>query len=351
MSTPQRRVQWMSSKNSSWNNKYCHRVKFNKTSLLTNKKVLRCFLKVASDTVGSQRPGDSLCRWFQATGAQYAKLLFEPIVLLGTNGTTNRPAVEDLSLVRPGTVEVETRWRDRYSGTVPWRHLYESTQSLYVTLSGKLSQIGWIWISWIFVISIFPTFSKSRNPFFSVFWSYKSEWPWKPRSTSGIASTKGTDDLGLRDFDNFFIPCILEVKESVYRSSTMLSCHVQVKLRIFIRLNHQYPRWLTQESEEDLEVSDLQAVQPLPWLISQILFIQNSMKAPTMYVASSSIIRAPSTQWIILFYFKNFVHSISLSKSITGLQISSLEDPNVSNYNQFALLLLPFQEVLFKVLE
>ena len=75
------------------------------------------------------------------------------------------------------------------------------------------------------------------------------------------------------------------------------------------------------------------------------------MKAPTMYVASSSIIRAPSTQWIILFYFKNFVHSISLSKSITGLQISSLEDPNVSNYNQFALLLLPFQEVLFKVLE
>ena len=73
-------------------------------------------------------------------GAQYAKLLFEPIVLLGTNGTTNRPAVEDLSLVLPGTVEVETRWRDRYSGAVPWRHLYESTQSLYVTLSGKLSQ-------------------------------------------------------------------------------------------------------------------------------------------------------------------------------------------------------------------
>ena len=70
-----------------------------------------------------------------------------------------------------------------------------------------------------------------------------------------------------------------------------------------------------------------------------------------MYVDSSSIIHAPSTQWIILFYFKNFVQSISLSKSTTGLQTSSLEDPNVSNYNKFALLLLPFQEVLFKVLE
>ena len=55
--------------------------------------------------------------------------------------------------------------------------------------------------------------------------------------------------------------------------------------------------------------------------------------------------------WIILFYFKNFVHSISLSKSTTGFQTSSLEDPNVSNCNQFALLLLPFQEVLFKVPE
>ena len=39
---------------------------------------------------------------------------------------------------------------------------------------------------------------------------------------------KGTDDWpSLRDFDNFFIPCIFEVNESVYRSSTMLSCHVQ----------------------------------------------------------------------------------------------------------------------------
>ena len=76
MLTPQKRVQWMSSKNSSWNNKYCHWVEFNKTSILTNKKVLRFFLKVASDTVGSHRPGDSLCKWFQATGAQYAKLLF-----------------------------------------------------------------------------------------------------------------------------------------------------------------------------------------------------------------------------------------------------------------------------------
>ena len=106
----------------------------------TVKKVLRCFLKVASDTVGSHRPGDSLCKWFQATGAQYAKLLFEPIVLLGTKGTTNRPAVANLSLVLPGTVEVRTRWRDRYSGAVPWRHLYESTHSLCVILSGNLSQ-------------------------------------------------------------------------------------------------------------------------------------------------------------------------------------------------------------------
>ena len=38
-------------------------------------------------------------------GAQYSKLLFEPIVLLGRYGMTNRPVVADLSLVLPGTVE------------------------------------------------------------------------------------------------------------------------------------------------------------------------------------------------------------------------------------------------------
>ena len=49
----------MSSKKSSWRNNRYYVTELNLTIiLLTNKKVLRCFLKVASDTVGSHRPGD-----------------------------------------------------------------------------------------------------------------------------------------------------------------------------------------------------------------------------------------------------------------------------------------------------
>ena len=131
------------------------------------------------------------------------------------------------------------------------------------------------WVLWIFVISSFPTFSRSRNPFFAVSQSYhvwktsKIEvnfrfhrcsrvlmigsygFLWflhslrfrgqgihfsqfhkatmfgklrKSRSTSGFTGARGYWWLGLMDFRDFFIPYVFKVEESIFRSFTNLPC-------------------------------------------------------------------------------------------------------------------------------
>ena len=52
-------------------------------------------------------------------------------------------------------------------------------------------------------------------------------WSRKSRSTAGLGSTLGywlIDWLGLMDFSNLFIPYVVEVNESVFRSLTQLFC-------------------------------------------------------------------------------------------------------------------------------
>ena len=44
------------------------------------------------------------------------------------------------------------------------------------------------------------------------------------RSTSGFGGTLGYCRLGLMDFRNFFIPYVFDVKDSVFRSFTLLFC-------------------------------------------------------------------------------------------------------------------------------
>ena len=80
------------------------------------------------------------------------------------------------------------------------------------------------WVLWIFVISSFPTFSKSMNLFLVVSQSYQNRVTSKSRSTSGFGGTLGYCRLGLMDFRNFFIPYVFDVKESVFRSFTLLFC-------------------------------------------------------------------------------------------------------------------------------
>ena len=78
------------------------------------------------------------------------------------------------------------------------------------------------WVLWIFVISLFPTFSRSRNLFLVVSQSYhvqvtsKIQVNFRFRKTG----TPGYCRLGLMDFSNFFIPYVFDVKESVFRSFT-----------------------------------------------------------------------------------------------------------------------------------
>ena len=73
-----------------------------------------------------------------------------------------------------------------------------------------------------FRISLFPTFSRSRNLFLVVSQSYhvqvtsKIQVNFRFRKTG----TPGYCRLGLMDFSNFFIPYVFDVNESVYRSFT-----------------------------------------------------------------------------------------------------------------------------------
>ena len=46
----------------------------------------------------------------------------------------------------------------------------------------------------------------------------------KSRSTAGLGSTLGYCRLGLMDFSNLFIPYVVDVNESVFRSLTQLFC-------------------------------------------------------------------------------------------------------------------------------
>ena len=80
------------------------------------------------------------------------------------------------------------------------------------------------WILRIFVIYLFPTFSRSRYLFLAVSQSYQFGWSRKSRSTSGFGSTLGYCQLGLMDFSNLFIPYVVDVKVSIFRSLTELFC-------------------------------------------------------------------------------------------------------------------------------
>ena len=76
------------------------------------------------------------------------------------------------------------------------------------------------WVLWIFVISSFPTFSRSKNIFLVVSQSYHVRVTSKSKSTSGFWGTPGYCQFGLMDFSNFFIPYVFDFKESVYRGFT-----------------------------------------------------------------------------------------------------------------------------------
>ena len=78
------------------------------------------------------------------------------------------------------------------------------------------------WVLWIFVISLFPAFSRSRNLFLVVSQSYHVQVTSKIQVNVRFrrTGTPGYCRLGLMDFSNFFIPYVFDVKESVFRSFT-----------------------------------------------------------------------------------------------------------------------------------
>ena len=82
------------------------------------------------------------------------------------------------------------------------------------------------WVLWIFVISLFPTFSRSRNLFLVVSQSYHVQVTSKIQVNFRVrrTDTPGYCRLGLMDFSNFFIPYVFDVKKSVFRSFTLLFC-------------------------------------------------------------------------------------------------------------------------------
>jgi len=82
------------------------------------------------------------------------------------------------------------------------------------------------WVLWIFVISSFPRFSRSRNLFLVVSQSCHVQVTSKIQVNFRFrrTGTPGYCRLGLIDFRNFFIPYVFEVKESVFRSFTLLFC-------------------------------------------------------------------------------------------------------------------------------
>ena len=75
-------------------------------------------------------------------------------------------------------------------------------------------------VLWIFVISLLPMFSRSRNLFLVVSQSYHSQVISKIQVNFRFRSTLGYCRLGLMDFSNFFILYYFDVRESVYRSFT-----------------------------------------------------------------------------------------------------------------------------------
>ena len=80
------------------------------------------------------------------------------------------------------------------------------------------------WVLWIFVISSFPTFSKSMNLFLVVSQSYQNRVTSKIQVNFRFRGTLGYCRLGLMDFRNFFIPYVFDVKDSIFRSFTLLFC-------------------------------------------------------------------------------------------------------------------------------
>ena len=108
------------------------------------------------------------------------------------------------------------------------------SQSYYVRVTSKIqvnfrlnrcSRVLMIGSHGFFVISLFPTFSRSRNPFFIVSQSYyvRSNLE-NPDQLPGLTGPQGYWWLGLMVFQNFFIPHVFEVKESGFRSFTKLLC-------------------------------------------------------------------------------------------------------------------------------
>ena len=87
------------------------------------------------------------------------------------------------------------------------------------------------WVLWIFVISSFPTFSRSRNPFLAKFTKLKCSGDLEnPGQLPASQVLKGTDDWVLWIFVISSYPTyIFEVKESVSRSFTKIPCSDDLK--------------------------------------------------------------------------------------------------------------------------
>ena len=74
------------------------------------------------------------------------------------------------------------------------------------------------------VISSFLTFSMSMNLFFAVSHGRYVRETSKIQVNFRFRGTLGYCRLGLMDFRNFFIPYVFDVKDSIFRSFTLLFC-------------------------------------------------------------------------------------------------------------------------------
>ena len=108
-------------------------------------------------------------------------------------------------------------------------HSQETSKSQVNFLFCRCSR-AYFWVLWICVISSFPTFSRLRIPFIALSEATMSGWPWKFRSTSGFACACRYLWMGLINSRIiFFIPHVLEIKESIFRSITKIPCPGDLK--------------------------------------------------------------------------------------------------------------------------
>ena len=80
------------------------------------------------------------------------------------------------------------------------------------------------WVLWIFEISSFPTFSRSRNPFLAVSQNYIVRVTSKIQVNFRFYRSSRVLMIGSRGFQKFLHSYVFEVEGSISRSFTKLLC-------------------------------------------------------------------------------------------------------------------------------